>query len=195
MNKYWFRITKYNPINRNELWHYMIDEWTSITNLSNYNVGWEEYKNTESYYVSFIISLLNNFGYEKLSIFALEKSFILSEFEPIRIKWFWKNWKILFKDIINKRKINLSLDEISLFIKFTLREMLWWILIWENIEIQFWYDYYMYILTSNINIVDYIKNSNYEWLYIEEVDLNYFQKDKDWINTTWYNENHFKYWK
>lgn len=195
MNKYWFRITKYNPINRNELWHYMIDEWTNITDLPNYNVSWEEYKNTESYYVSFIISLLNNFGYEKLNIFALEKSFIWNEFETIRIKWLWKNWKILFKDIINKRKINLSLDDISLFIKFTLREMLWWILIWENIEIQFWYDYYMYILTSNMNIVDYIKNSNYEWLYIEEVDLNYFERDKDWINTTWYNENHFKYWK
>ncbi len=190
MKKYWFRITKYNPENRNELWHYIVDEWTAISDVEEYNIRWNEYKKVEFAYADFILRLLDKFNYKKLQIFSLVKIFKWREFSKLRIRWLWKEWKTLFKDIINERKKELSLNDISIYISFLLREMLWWFLIWEKIEIKTWYDYYMYVLTTDKNIYEYLKNVKDDILFIEEVGLHFFEKCEDWIEDNWYNENH-----
>jgi hypothetical protein len=172
MKKYYFRITKYNPENRNEMWHYNVDEWTAISDIKKYNVDWDEYKNIELAYIDIVVNLLKKFNYDSLEIFQLEKWIKWKEFDKMRIRGFWKKWKMLFKDVVNNWKIKLSLEEFSIFIRLLLREMLWWVISWDKIEIKVWYDYYLFLTTTDENVYEYLKNLKDNVLFIEELNNN-----------------------
>lgn len=192
MKKYWFRITKYNPIYRNEVGHYTADEWTAISNIKKYNISWDEYRKVEQAYVDVITKLLTKFNYNELKVGGLEKSFQWKDFSKLRIRGLWKRWKILFKDIINERQEYLPLNEVSICMRLLLREMYWCFLYWNKIEVKTWYDYYMYVLTSDKNIAKYLKDIKDSILFVEQIDLSFFAKDEDWVEYYNYNEEHFK---
>lgn len=190
MKKYWFRISKYNPKYRDNVWEYKKDEWTSITDIWKHNIKWYKYKNTEDCYVKLIVNLLTYFKFEKLNIFWLQWNFLWQEFENIRIKWLWKEWRNLYLDIKENGRRDLSVKDMNIYIVFLLREMLWSYVIWNKIEIHVWYDYYMYILTTNELMAEYLGNLKNDFLYIERIDSDFFDKNEEWSKNFWYDENH-----
>ena len=82
----------------------------------------------------------------------------------------WIKSEELFQDIIIDGKRELNIEDINIFIKFLLREMLWWLLVSESIEIRVGYDFYMYILTSDESIEKYLLNNQTKSLFIESID-------------------------
>jgi hypothetical protein len=170
MKKYCIRISKYNPKYRNEVGDYILNEWSSISDIWEHNVDWNEYRKVEWAYVKFIVDLLKMFDCSHLEICGLENNFKWNEFEKFRISGMWIKSEELFQDIIIDGKRELNIEDINIFIKFLLREMLWWLLVSESIEIRVGYDFYMYILTSDESIEKYLLNNQTKSLFIESID-------------------------
>ena len=147
-----YRISKYNPLYRDELGRYIVNEWTSIYDIGKTFNGMhftlEEYLRVENNYTNVYINLLKYFNVEILGVFNIEKNFTIDE--------------IIQK--MNIYSINLSTDELDIFLKacnsyligidrleyifkLIMREMIWCNLKdnKNNILIEFGYDYYTYI--------------------------------------------------
>jgi len=124
-----FRITKYNPLFRNELGHYKNDDWTSFSDIgrtfSSVVLTLEEYEKIENVYIDAAIKLMCFAGIGSLKIVSLENN------------------------LGNSKQFNegqyLSLKELPF--KEVLRENFW--CRFENLEhsafVHFGYDYYMYV--------------------------------------------------
>jgi hypothetical protein len=120
-----YRITKYNPINRNSKGYYTLDEWTSFSDIedSKYNLTLESYLKAENAY--------------------LESIKIIAEFN--------KATNFVFKNVENTTNFQVpkeseNLDKILEIATKCLREELWCKIISPyKLFIHFGYDYYMYI--------------------------------------------------
>jgi len=189
MIKKCFRVTKYNPKNRNEYWHYLINEWTSISDIWS-TLTKQEYYRIENNYSNFIINLLGKFDYNFFYVLWIEKHFFWKELNKTKKKFIWKESKVLFKKLKKGWKYKINLKEIEKLIKMFLREIIWWILIWKQIEIKIWYDYYMYILTTDEKISKYLENIKDDVLFIEKINCDVFEIDKEIKREIWYNEDH-----
>ncbi|WML45444.1 hypothetical protein [Neobacillus sp. PS3-40] len=121
---YSWRITKYNPLHRNEDGSYIDDkEWTSFSEIGS-KVDKYEYLETEQKYIDAIISFMEELG--------LKKAYI-SDFEGKR-------------DVLKNIKQELNLEEIKKVATLTLREVIWCKLTFHSkLFVHFGYDYYMYI--------------------------------------------------
>lgn len=127
--RYQYRITKYDPKNRNSQGHYQVDEWTSISDVGKefcgHKVTREEYNQVESAYLFAIESLLLEANISSLRISALEQPYEQFEF---------------------KLGAELGLNEILQIARLSLREELWCRLsIPRRAYVHFGYDYYMYM--------------------------------------------------
>lgn len=122
-----FRVTKYNPIYRNEPL-YLNDEWTSISDVgkefNNHIVTMDEYIQVETSYLSVIKDFCMKENIEKLRILGLEDHYYCC---PYNNKQF-----VYLTDII----------QIS---KDCLRERYWCRLETKNHYIHFGFDYKMYL--------------------------------------------------
>jgi len=130
---YKYRITKYDPKNRNENGAYLLDDWTAISDIGKVFSGKcltkKEYENVENNYLFAIESFLTEASIEHLTINSLEQG---SEF-----------------DFVNGQTVNLK--ETLEIAKLSLREEIWCKLsINQNMYIHFGYDYYMYIGVSKV---------------------------------------------
>lgn len=192
MKKYCFRITKYNPQNRDSNWYYLLDEWTSIHDLGKYNISWTEYRNIESAYVDFVLNLLSHFKYSSLRLFWLEKDFNWGSFQDPLLKWLWSNSSFLFQKITNNKNLEYSIKEIWIIIQFFLREMIWWVLFWNKIEMKVWYDYYLYLMTTDEKIYNYLLSLENHVLFIEELTDDIFILDEDIKEAYSYDLEHLK---
>jgi hypothetical protein len=127
--KFKFRVTKYNPAVRNELGHYMVDDWTSISDIGKVFSGMkltkEDYQKVEATYLSAIRAFLVEAEIDSLQISALENSTSYKEF---------------------KVGMALNIPGILRISKLALREKLWARLANPGqAYVHFGYDYYMYI--------------------------------------------------
>ena len=161
-----FRITKYNPSFRNERGDYILDEWTSISDIGkkfhNGVLGEKEYYETEDKYIQAINYILDEKNVIQMRVVHLEKydnnlSVELSSHERT------------VKDGLNNDSI-VGRDEIEILSKMILRELLWASI--QSIDaltiIEFGYDYYMYVISEGIseNTKKRIRDSG---LFIEEI--------------------------
>jgi len=126
MNEY--RVTKYNPANRNEQGSYIVDEWTDFSDIGQEFGGVEltldMYLEVENAYVSVVLSIFEKMNVSYVTIRQLEKHTAVCQLH-------------------NNQKVMLS--ELSCVIRSVLRSQYWCKLVAENCFVHFGYDFYMYI--------------------------------------------------
>jgi len=146
------RVTKYNPIYRNEKGHYPLDEWTEYFQVGQIFDGKEftynEYVETENKYITAIQLFLDEYNCQIVIIEELEidrgEKRIFNEKEKVFLETFKQIKK---HSIINRKEIS---DAASLI----LRGLFWGV--WYNIDdpkvsIRFGYDFYMYFVAPEIS--------------------------------------------
>ncbi|MGM9552534.1 MAG: hypothetical protein ACI3XA_09805 [Clostridia bacterium] len=143
----YYRITKYDPKLRDEKGHYLLDEWTSIFDVGKvFNeklVTMEDYLKCENGYIQAIVTVLKDNSVTKMHIVGLERH------DERDISDLSDREKTLLRNIRNG--MGLNLDEIKTVVKLVLRELMWCKLCsFAEMEINFGYDYYMYIKSNNL---------------------------------------------
>ncbi len=128
-----FRVTKYDPANRNATGAYIPNTWTSISDIGRSFDGivltQSEYQRVEDLYVEIAVSFLSESGAASLQIIGLESSD--RHLEP---------------GIALANGTQLSEENLAPVIRLALREQIWCRLEEEGGSfIHFGYDYYMYL--------------------------------------------------
>lgn len=189
------RVTKYNPINRNEHGHYVVDEWTSVSDIGetflDIPLTVDEYFRIESLYVDAVLEIMSCNGIEKLKVRDLEnrwnrwnsrmtkksnkKMERFLERNPARDRIININRKLekLSKKINNNQY--LARSQISDVIRLNLREDTWCRLEYEDkMFVHFGYDYYMYIGSDKVcnKSIDTIRESG---LFVEDFKSPYLK--------------------
>lgn len=177
-----YRITKYDPNKRNKQGYFASDhpEWTSVSDIGKKEYGYityEDYERTETAYVDAIMLILKAYRLEYLKVEALELYRDKQGFEHFEKEGMLS--KISFnydKDVANlKNGLALNLIQLDKVIRLILRESMWMLLIGENLEVRFGYDYYMYVKVANIEEVT-IQRIHDSGLFVEkgfELDVIY----------------------
>ena len=144
---YCYRITKYNPEFRDKNGIYLKNEWTSVNDIGKVFDGEEltkeKYLYIENGYISAIKLIMEENNISTLMINCLEKYYDVSD-----ETYFSPDEKELLAEI--KDNMNVSKDKLETLIRMALRELLWCKLRSEKVEIEFGYDYYMYIKCDQI---------------------------------------------
>ena len=147
-----YRITKYNPKNRNEDGSYKDQsEWTSICHIKNPeygNVSYEDYEKIENAYIEAIKLILIAKGIDTVKVDSIGKRDkehldVRKNEEPETFTNLDVNYS---KDIeCLKDGYEIGFWEIDKPVRLILREIIWMNLVDTRIKIIFGYDYYMYI--------------------------------------------------
>jgi len=151
-----YRITKYDPIKRNEQGHYLDNsEWTAISDIGKpeyNNVTYEEYEEIESAYVAAIKSIMQDNNIEFLRVDSLELHDKKQDFKKYEKTGRLRNITVDFdKEVKSLRNgLQLSASEIDKITRLILRETVWMLLVDKDFEVSFGYDYYMYVKTANL---------------------------------------------
>ncbi len=143
--QYFYRVTKYNPANRNEKGYYLFqNEWICYSQIGKKCDGTlltiDKYLEIEDKYINSIILFMQCNQIESLKVAGgLEKSWNPAE-DPNSTKE--------MIDLFNKVKNGdiLNIDQIKDFSRLALRKYVWCKL--ENDDVMFvhfYFDYYMYI--------------------------------------------------
>lgn len=132
---YNWRITKYDPLNRDESGGYLdSEEWTSYSEVGK-KLNEEEYLIVEQKYINAIKIFMTELGIKKLQIMDLES--YLEEDSTQTTTDFISNLSAGDK---------VSFHEVERLAQLTLREVVWCKLEFEDeLYVHFGYDYYMYI--------------------------------------------------
>lgn len=157
---YQYRVTKYDPKNRNEYGHYIKNEWTEFTAIGKKFEGkkltLDEYLITEKKYINAILCFIECLKIDSLQVNRLEKHSLPHSDKLKNIYAQLKN-----KKIIKKRQIP---EIVSLI----LRNYIWCSLIKKDkMFVHFGYDYYMYIGSAILceKVIKQIQNLG---LFVEE---------------------------
>lgn len=134
MNYTW-RVTKYNPMNRDDMGTYLLDEWTSFNDIGKSYQGVKltisEYEKSEKLYIDAILRFMECNEVENLRIIDLEK-------------YDDENVEKVINDI--KEAMMLDKEQIKIVAQHVLREKLWCKLVLDELlYVHFGYDYTMYI--------------------------------------------------
>lgn len=136
---YSWRVTKYNPIHRDDSGSYKTkDEWTSYSEIGS-KVSEQEYLETEEKYIIAVLYFMKEMNVDKLYLNDLElhSDGVVEQNASSFLSAIW----------LGKR---VSKQEIKELIKLTLRESIWCRLSYKKqFSVHFGYDYYMYIGAAN----------------------------------------------
>lgn len=180
-----FRITKYDPKNRNSDGHYKVDEWTCPSEVGKTFNGIEfkvsEYFEIEEKYINAVIECLQSKHIKHLRVVDLESRFLQDNLSDKDNQWLvideFKSIKV-FED---KR---LEIDNLKIVIKMILRGFLWCRLeINEQFSLRFGWDYYMYICCFDLN-ESTIKKISETGLFVELLEPIYDMKRCDFYIQT-----------
>ena len=136
MLEYQYRITKYNPKNRDEQGRYTKDEWTDFSDIGyefeDKEITLEEYTNVESKYINAVLLFMECLEVDTLEVNGLETYTRPKSGEL----------KKVFNQIRNKMVIKKEL--VPDVIRLILRNYIWCTLTYQNkMFVHFGYDYYM----------------------------------------------------
>jgi hypothetical protein len=181
-----YRITKYDPRKRNKQGHYLDNsEWTAISDIGKpeyNNVTYEKYEEIESAYVNAVKSIMQDKNLDFLKIDSLELHATKQDFKKFEKAERLKNISVDFDKEVKslKNELQLSVSDIGKIIRLILRETVWMLLVNEDFEVRFGYDYYMYIKTADIK-QSTIQRIETTGLFVEpEVEqIQYIITDKD----------------
>jgi len=165
-----YRITKYNPENRNTEGHYQLDEWTCPSEVGDVFNGLKfeeaEYFEIESKYIDAAVKLVESKLLDSLRIVNLKAAYMKEHFSDEDNQWLLDNQ---FKDIELFEDKSLDISEIKIVIKMILRNSIGCSLeVDGKFRLHFGYDFYMYVSILNIDTdtIEYIKELG---LYVEEL--------------------------
>lgn len=151
-----YRITKFDPGRRNDQGFYLDNsEWTSISDIGKpeyNNVTYELYEKIESAYVDTVMLILRDTDLDFLKVDSLELYATKKDFKKYEKTGNLKNINLDFDKDVKSLKNGLQLDstQIGKIIRLILRETVWMILINDDLEVRFGYDYYMFVKTTNL---------------------------------------------
>jgi len=143
---YYWRITRYNPQNRDENGFYISDEWSSISDIGKkYNdveFTYESYISCENAYADTVTRVMRGNTIEFFTLEALQKKRYVNypDFSESESKKYFRSLK---------RNMQVPKHEIIPIVRFALREIIWCKLVNDNMFVHFGYDYYMYIGSEN----------------------------------------------
>lgn len=160
-----YRVTKYDPKNRNSLGHYTKDEWISVSDIGNTYEGKEltlsDYLLVEDKYSDAVESIMTETKIAALEIKEFEKHDFSSindgDSEKLR-----RMYDSLEEGMTIKK------NDISLVIKLILREAVWAKLVRLELEVHFGYDYYMYACCKH-NLKTAVDQINKSGLFAESI--------------------------
>lgn len=159
-----WRITKYNPKNRDATGSYCKNEWTSYsdigTRIDGKDFTYDQYIKTEDAYVTSIILFMKCNNVESLKVINLEKYADLDNSDKHISQAMHKTFDHLRDDI------EIEINEVNLVARLILREKLWCKLESKNMFVHFGYDYYMYIGSACL-CEQYIKEIQVLGLFVE----------------------------
>lgn len=142
---YYYRMSKYNPVNRNSKGHYIADEWTSVNDIgniySNQELTLSDYVLVEEKYVDAIKAIMTEVKIDKLRIQEFEK------YEYSGIVEGNSDFLINMYDSLAEGMM-IEKQNLSSVVKLILREIAWAKLVNPSLEIHFGYDYYMYVCSE-----------------------------------------------
>ena len=172
---YW-RITKYNPKNRDSRGVYLVDEWTSYSDIGDTRGGktltYEEYETIENAYVAAILLFMECNGVENLKIVGLERRLAFDHGDT----YVTKDMKIEFLRAADS--LILDKKEVDLLARLILREKLWCKLESQDMFVHFGWDYYMYIGSAH-TCEKYIKEIKETGLFVEKYESPYLFDEED----------------
>ena len=141
---YYYQVTKYNPIYRNEKGWYTKEEWTDFSCVGHEFEGklctLEDYEYIENLYINAVLTFMDCMNVDYLKCSKLEK-----RRKKLNIQGVSKELKILYEKICPGMKI--SKQELSILLKIVIRRYLWCELIHDDKKmfVSFSYDFYMFI--------------------------------------------------
>ena len=138
------RSTKYDPSRRDIQGHYIIDEFTSVSDvgklINNHKISADEYLNAEDAYVCCVRKLLDVSHTNSLQILELEdkRENMLVDPEVERLR-------PALLDTVYEGMV-VSDEDLDKIVRMALREVIWCKLTGSNgVYVHFGYDLYMYI--------------------------------------------------
>jgi hypothetical protein len=145
---YNWRISKYNPIYRDEQGNFLKDEWTSFSDIDDLKLSINEYVLTENSYVNAVIAFMEDVGIPSLEVVDLEKYNNNIDIGQKFIDLYPNQMIYLFNSIRNGYRLdNRDVDSLC---RLVLRDHLWCKLRYNSsMFVHFGFDYYLYIVTSS----------------------------------------------
>jgi hypothetical protein len=126
---YSFRITKYNPVYRNDSGAYVRDDWTSYSDIGRTYAGktlsLHEYQEVETTYIEVAARFLRDAGIRELAVRNFENS--------------GKNQTSIKEGAV------LTLEQLAHVMRAVLRQELWCRLEGQSSYVHFGWDFYMYV--------------------------------------------------
>ena len=196
-----YRITKYNPKNRNNEGHYQLDEWTCPSEKGTFFDGVEfksdEYFDIESKYIKAAIKLIESCNLDHLRVVSLDSNYMEENFIDPDSQWLLDDEFQAVKLFEDK---SLNILEIETVLKMILRNFMGCSLeVNGELKLHFGYDYYMYASLPLIeqSTISYIESMG---LYCEdltqitpaysyEYSIDIGRKDQEFVDDTIYLEN------
>ncbi|WP_239614656.1 DUF7683 domain-containing protein [Cohnella mopanensis] len=184
--KYQWRITKYNPIFRNDKGHYLLDEWTCPSEIGNIINGdsftLEKYLVIEHAYVETIIEFLIEQKQYSLRVIQASNRLISHEDKKSVL------YDHEFGEINIKEDMIANINEIRIICKMILRNFAdCQLYSKDNFFVHFGWDYYMFI-GSNQKSLTAIKFATNSGLFVEEFSSPYYFEEKDTTRLVQWNE-------
>ncbi len=139
-----FRVTKYDPANRDSNGHYLVDDWTSVSDIGNgFSTGLlsvEEYLRVESTYVATIQQLMTSVNVKSVQVEELERYDTLGHLPKELQLSSGQDAGAL------SAPMRLAVPDVGRAIRAVLRETAWCKLRGESgFYVHFGYDFYMYV--------------------------------------------------
>lgn len=167
---YSWRITKYDPVCRNDEGYYLKDDWTSISDIGRLYNGKEltitNYLAVEDLYVYAVISFMKCLKITSLMVSNLERYLQIDDMGVSKYPQIYsKDMVTLFETVRNDD--SLGLHEVENMCRLILREDRWCKLRFKStMFVHFGHDYYMYIGSSLkcSDVIEAIKDSG---LFVE----------------------------
>ena len=173
-----YRITKYNPANRNRAGSYTKNEWTSFGDIGsifdNELLSFDAYHIIEDAYIEAIENIMDFLKQETLYLSGLEIN--VDKANEICGKHSQEMINLL-KEL--KEEKELSRNEVCVVARMILRNYIWGKLQNENMFVHFGYDYYMYIGSAKPLPAYMISAIGKAGLFVEEFESPYHEEMAD----------------
>ena len=174
----YFRVSKYNPIYRNEKGYYLKEEWTDFSDIGKEFLGkkltFEEYVEQEKAYIVTVLEIANLLEIEHFYLSGVEIYYSDDDKESGELFDFFRKYQNF--QIETGKIIEMSLlEEI---VSLILRNNFWARIVSERMEVHFGYDYYMYIGVSE-KLDDAKSIPEKHGLFIENRTSPYIESEDD----------------
>jgi len=161
-----YRVTKYNPENRNSHGHYIVDEWTDYSDIGkkfeNKVLLAEDYLVVENLYVLSAFNFFKNQNEDKIKFILFGKGRLNKD--PLLTLGMIS----VYKKIKNNKEIELK--ELPDIMRLILRNYIGGMFVGTNSRVEFGWDYYMYFGISDYND-KLLENSIPTGMYFEKCEL------------------------